>query len=599
MMAALPVSSDLAASDCGEVSQLESLRLAALRRLSLLDTAPGEAFDRITRMAAQIFNLPIAAVSLTDSDRQWFKSRVGVSHQQIPRDRAPCAKVAATSDVLVIRDLLADEEFKDSHLATTGVRFYAGAPLVTDEGFNLGAMCVLGLEPRDISAEECKALQDLAAMVMSQIELQHALGRIDAISGQPNRNQFRDDFEDLEKDRPNQFADLVLLNIASAEEISSATRVMGSQYVEALVRGAADMLRAMLQPDSTIYHVSDTQFVFFAPRDVDASAYRTTLEAFLSDYEYGVDSRYVTTATFGVARFQIGLVEHGDVLRMAHSASQDAIHLECRVNAYSPLQDEAYRRRFQLLHHFGLALENTHRLHLVYQPRIELVTGQCVGAEALLRWTDPDLGVVSPAEFMPIVECSAMVHETTAWVIEHAVQQLAQWNSEGRQWQIAVNISAANLLEPFFAQNLLLVLARHDVSPAQLELEVTESAIMTNPGDANLVLEKLVAHGIKIAIDDFGTGYSSLAYLQRLPAKILKIDRSFVKDLDTDERQKALVLAMVRLAHELDYSVVAEGVETIEIMSILQEMGCDEAQGYLYSPPLLPADFVAWQLALE
>ncbi|GGI19128.1 sensor domain-containing phosphodiesterase [Oxalicibacterium faecigallinarum] len=595
-MTALPL--DRATSEYTDNSTLESQRLVALRRLGLLDSAPAEAFDRITRLAAQIFKLPIAAVSLTDSDRQWFKSRVGVTHQQIPRHLAPCSEVADTSNVLVIRDLLADDAFKHSHLATTGVRFYAGAPLITDDGFNLGAMCVLGHEPRDVTIEESKALSDLAALVMSQIELQHALGRIDAISGQPNRNQFREDFEDLEKDRPGQFADLVLLNIARAEEISSATRVMGSQYVEALVRGAASMLRAMLQPEGTIYHISDTQFVFFAPRDVDAAAYRSTLESFLSDYEYGVDSRYVTTATFGTTRFQIGLSDHGDVLRMAHSASQDAIQLEGRVKAYSPMEDAAYRRRFQLLHQFGIALENTERLHLVYQPRVNLATQKCVGAEALLRWTDPELGAVSPAEFMPIVECSAMIHATTAWVIENAVRQLATWRKEGKHWQIAVNISASNLLEPLFAQHLFAVLKRYGVDPSELELEVTESAIMTNPQDANLVLEQLVAHGLKIAIDDFGTGYSSLAYLQKLPAKILKIDRSFVKDLAIDERQKSLVLAMLRLAHELDYTVVAEGVESAEIMAVLQQMGCDEAQGYLFSPPLMPADFVAWQNSL-
>lgn len=156
----------------------ENARVDALRNLDLLDTPSSEAFDRITRLAAKLFNLPISAVSLTDTNRQWFKSRVGVAHQQIPRDRAPCAQVADTSAPVVIHDLLIDPFYRESLLAESGIRFYAGAPLITDDGYSIGAMCVLGMEPRGISTEELAALTDMAAMVMTQIELKYALGRI-------------------------------------------------------------------------------------------------------------------------------------------------------------------------------------------------------------------------------------------------------------------------------------------------------------------------------------------------------------------------------------------------------------------------------------
>ncbi len=171
------------AANNGREDGYELQRLEALHELELLDTPPAEAFDRITRLAAQLFGLPISAVSLTDTDRQWFKSRVGVSHQAIPREKAPCAQVTDTGSILVIPDLLDDDCYRDSQLAHSGIRFYAGAPLVTDSGFTLGAMCVLGTEPREASAAEMASLTDLAGMVMAQIELQHALGRIDPISG--------------------------------------------------------------------------------------------------------------------------------------------------------------------------------------------------------------------------------------------------------------------------------------------------------------------------------------------------------------------------------------------------------------------------------
>ena len=160
-------------------SPYELRRLSALHELNLLDTAPSEAFDRITRMAARLFKLPIAAVSLTDSDRQWFKSRVGVTRTQIPRVPTPCALVTQSAAAFVVEDMLQHPILHDSLLANDGVRFYAGAPLLTADGYCLGAMCVLGGEPRTATPNEIASLEDLAAMVMAQIELQHALGRLD------------------------------------------------------------------------------------------------------------------------------------------------------------------------------------------------------------------------------------------------------------------------------------------------------------------------------------------------------------------------------------------------------------------------------------
>ena len=203
--------------------QYETARLDALRRLELLDSPPSEAFDRITRMAAQLFGLPIAAVSLTDANRQWFKSKVGITHDTIPRMRAPCAMVSDEREVLVVPDLLEDPYFRDSPLADGGIRFYAGAPLTTSEGFCLGAMCVLGTEPRQVSLAERQTLTDLATMVMAQIELQHAFGRVDPVSGLPNRNQFIIDFNDLELYEPNgEVRIAALISLASPQELSDA-----------------------------------------------------------------------------------------------------------------------------------------------------------------------------------------------------------------------------------------------------------------------------------------------------------------------------------------------------------------------------------------
>jgi EAL domain-containing protein (putative c-di-GMP-specific phosphodiesterase class I)/GGDEF domain-containing protein len=574
---------------------LEAARLDALRRLDLLDTSTSDAFDRITRLAAQLFDVPVAAISLTDTDRQWFKSRVGMHHDECARLGAPCATVTDTADVLVVPDLLADPVHKHSHLVPDGIRFYAGAPLTTGDGYTLGAMCVLGKEPRTVTPQETRALQDLAAMVMAQIELKHALGRIDSLSGLPNRKQFIDDFTDMGLDRPAQEPRLgVLVNLATPEQLSDAMRAMSSSYLDDIVGEGVRMLRASVGKASTVYHVATTQFVFIAPPGAQLDAFAATLARWLDERNHSVNSRYATTATVGVAPFLVGGCSALDLMRNMHSAAYDAQIGDRCVGIFSTAQDAVYRRRFTLVNDFGAALERPEQLRLVYQPKVDLATGACIGAEALLRWTHPMLGEVSPAEFIPIVERTSLARPTTAWVLEAAMTQLAAWRNAGVVLQLAVNVSASNLLEPDFNGRVTEGLARHGLDASCLSLEITESALMTNPKVAQAALEALAATGVHLAIDDFGTGYSSLSYLQRLPVKVVKIDQSFMRGLDTDPRRRSLVGAMIKLSQNLGHKVVAEGVETDVILAVLRGMDCDQAQGYLFARPLAPAALVAW-----
>lgn len=577
----------------------ESDRLLALRKLNLLDTAPSEAFDRITRMAARVFGLPIAAVSLTDSDRQWFKSRVGVGHTAIPRVKAPCATVTDSGAMLVINDLHEDAFFRDSHLAHSGVRFYAGAPLITSDGYKLGAMCVLGLEPRAVSSTERDALTDLAAMVMAQIELQHTLGRVDPLSGMPNRKQFIEDYADLQMDRPHgERRVAVLVNMANQEQLNNAARVMGASYFDDLMDEAIRSYRAVIGEEHKVYQLAATQFITIAPPGIDDGAedgtYRARLAHWLDSRGEWCTSRFVTTPAIGMAPFLLGRTDCLDVLRIAQNAMQDAHQTGQLIGTYSSEQDAAYRRRFTLLNAFDAALHDTHQLRLVYQPRIDLGTGRCVGAEALLRWRHPELGDVPPGEFMPVVEQTSMVRAATNWVIREAVRQLAAWHGAGLQLQMSVNVSAANLLEKDFVSNLAALLNQHRMAPGWLELEVTESAIMENQGTALATLAALDEAGVRLAIDDFGTGYSSLSYLQSMPAHVVKIDQSFVRNMAGGERNRTLVNTMISLSHELGFRVVAEGIETDDVRQLLRDQGCDEGQGYLFARPLAPEVLLAW-----
>jgi len=583
-----PVAESLLAPPPREVARLD-----ALRRLELLDTPPSEAFDRITRMAAQLFNLPIAAVSLTDRNRQWFKSKYGISHDTIPRFKAPCATVANSGALLVVPDLLECPDLSDSVLAAGGIRFYAGAPLTTSEGHCLGAMCVLGTEPRQITPAESQALQDLATMVMSQIELQHALGRIEPISGLPNRNEFVSDFCDIELAEPaGELRLAALVSLASPQELSDALRVMGAGYLDEMVRDAVPQLR--LAGAGKVYHVASSQFAFLAPRGTSLDNFTEQMQSWLDTHAGYGQARFITTTTVGIAPFTVGESEGLDLLRNMHSAAHDALSAERCVRVFSSEHDAILQRRFWLVSAFGAALDSPDQLRLVYQPKVSLSDGACSGVEALLRWTHPDKGEISPGEFIPVIETTSLARATTEWVLQAAMRQMLAWRADGLALRVAVNVSAVNLEEPDFCERVLALLERHALPPNSLIIELTESALMRNPKVAQATLERLGQAGIQLAIDDFGTGYSSLAYLQSLPANVVKIDQSFIRNLDTDERGRALVKTMIKLSHDLGHKVVAEGVETVQTEEFLRAAGCDEVQGYLHARPLAPGALVAW-----
>jgi EAL domain-containing protein (putative c-di-GMP-specific phosphodiesterase class I) len=570
-------------------------RLNALRALNLLDTSPAESFDRITRMAAQLFGLPIAAVSLTDTDRQWFKSRVGVDHWQIPRELAPCSEVSESCGSLIVQDLLADQKYKDSVLTKSGVRFYAGAPLITRDGYTLGAMCVLGTEPRDFSQQEQRALDDLAAMVMAQIELQHAFGRVDPSTGLSNRTQMADDIKDAARDNPGEERVAVLIDLLPVQQLSDALRVMGPAFVDDLGRRAVRRVRDVL-PQGKLYQIDSTHFGLVLDRTEPAELHRLAqmirLSLLASDEGTGIGMPL--RPVLGMAPFVLGSMTAEDVLRIARSAAQDARDHDRPVAVYSDGEDQTHKRRFRILADIQAALLSRDQLRLVFQPRVDLQKGTCVGAEALIRWHHPELGMIGPSEFIPIIEQAGFARLLTNWVLDTALAQIAIWERRGLGLTVSVNVSAQNLDEEDFAAQVMQKIEAAGVQPAALELEVTEGTLIQNGQNAIAQLLALRNAGVRIAVDDFGTGYSSLAYLQRLPAHCVKIDRAFISSLQSAGPEYKLVASMTTMLHDLDFRVVAEGIETAATRDVLRSIGCDEAQGYFFTKPLPAEAFEDW-----
>jgi EAL domain-containing protein (putative c-di-GMP-specific phosphodiesterase class I)/ActR/RegA family two-component response regulator len=231
------------------------------------------------------------------------------------------------------------------------------------------------------------------------------------------------------------------------------------------------------------------------------------------------------------------------------------------------------------------------QFELHYQPKLDLNTGRVSGVEALLRWRRPEFGLVYPAEFVPLLEENGMVVRAGSWIIDEACRQIAAWNKQGvRDVRVAVNVSSRQFVEGDLEGDIRRALAKHHVEPGLLELELTESALMSNFEHTIQVLESLKALGIRIAIDDFGTGYSSLAYLKRFPIDKLKIDIAFVRDITTNPDDAAIALAIISMAHSLHMQVIAEGVESRAQMALLRRHFCDEIQGFHFSRALPPEE---------
>jgi EAL domain-containing protein (putative c-di-GMP-specific phosphodiesterase class I) len=244
------------------------------------------------------------------------------------------------------------------------------------------------------------------------------------------------------------------------------------------------------------------------------------------------------------------------------------------------------------------ALENDEFL-LLYQPKLDLKTNRVTGAEALMRWESPTMGTVSPVKFIPILEETGMVVEVGEWALHTACRQHAQWIKEGLPpIKVAVNLSARQLRETSFVGIVKSALKNANLPPSALEIEITESMLMSDAQVIVAALEDLHDFGVHISMDDFGTGYSSLSYLKRFPIDTIKIDRSFVNDISIDQDDAEIIHTIINMGHTLNRKIIAEGVETEEQLDILKAYRCDEIQGYFFSRPLSASDFTTFILGL-
>jgi EAL domain-containing protein (putative c-di-GMP-specific phosphodiesterase class I) len=324
-----------------------------------------------------------------------------------------------------------------------------------------------------------------------------------------------------------------------------------------------------------------------------ASVARKIMEL-LTEHTYDLDgSEVYSSASIGIALYPQNGLDSETLLKHADTAMYEA--KKDGRNDYHFFSEQMHQKAIERHTLEGCLHRALGRgeFFLVYQPQLDLLTGETVGMEALVRWQSPDRGLVSPAEFIPVAEDSGLIRPLGEWILRTACREAVAWQRLDRgPLRLAVNLSAQQFRQPDFVERIEEVLQETGLDPQLLELELTESVFMENREAAIEVLVDLKARGIQIAIDDFGTGYSSLSYLKNFPIDRIKIAQEFVRDIPADPNDMAIVSATIAMAESLGLKLIAEGVETLEQLEFLQQQGCQEMQGYYFSRPL-PADQVA------
>lgn len=579
------------------------LPMNELSRQRLIDAHPclvesnSDAFlDEVVKIAALYFKTPICLITILDRKRQWFRARVGTDLQETPRADSFCAYSVAIGDSVEVCDAQQDERFRCNPLVTgePGIRYYAGMPLVLDGGLVLGNLCVIDTQPRPLMSAADKAmLEQIARLATTRLDEMRAAAFIDGTTGLYNHAKLDEDIGDAIERGENPLA--VAIELVSPAQLNDMLKSLGFQFLTDFTLSVKNLLRSLLPASWELYKISALRFACAVPGNQLEQAqavFATLLEAF-SKPIHCQELPVLPQVGIGVLRLEPGAVPD-DWMRLIVCAADEARSSGQGWAYYDEQMDAAQQRSNRLLNDLADAVRADDQLRLVFQPRVDLNTGACLSVEALLRWAHPTLGEISPAEFIPLAEKTPLIHAVSFWVISQAIHQIDAWRREGADLKVAINVSAADLNNDHLTDEIVRLLARNELDGSCLEVEFTESALV---GDFSVVItqiERLQAMGVEIAIDDFGSGYSNWSYLRDIPANTVKLDRSFMEDLQPGRKDWNIVRALISLARELGQRVVAEGIETEHTLKIIREWGCQEAQGFYISQPLEAGDLLAW-----
>lgn len=592
--------------------------LSASNRTLLRSTREDDQLAQVCRIAVEIGGYRLAWVGIAQFDEeksispatyygaeQGFLSQARMTWAEGERGTSAMSTAIRTGTIQLRQDILNDPLLAPWHedARTRNYQSAIALPLRLQDEV-IGALAIYAPEPNAFHGQEVELLEELAedlAFGIHNLRIRRAhedaqahvqqLAYYDRLTGLPNRILFTEQFD---RDLAAAAAEghtisLLLLDLNYLREINETHgHAQGDQV---LVR-VAWQLQEVCGSSGFIARFSGNDFTITCPRldQFGAAALGEKILAAVTTPFYMAGHRFVIGGSIGVAVYPGDGETSAELLSKVDLAMSRAKETGNRCCFYRPEMGQQLARTLELAHRLERAMHDN-QLELYYQPKIELQSGTIVGAEALLRWKDPELGWVSPAEFIPVAEARGMMVELGSWVLRTACQQIRQWQDRGLfcHGRIAINVSARQLDDPDFIGLVMRTIGETGVPTSCLELELTESVLMADPEQVIGILGELKERGISLAIDDFGTGYSSLVYLKQFPMDTLKIDQAFVRDMLVDQNDRAIVATIIAMAQQLGLTTVAEGVEQKGQREALQQLGCVLAQGYLFSRPE-PAD---------
>lgn len=583
----------------------ETDRLAALYSYDVLDTSSEAAFDELVELAAALTQSPIALVSLTGADRQWFKARRGLPVEEIPRDFAFCAHaILMPEDVLSVRDANEDTRFADNPLVTGApdIRAYIGVPLVDSDGHALGALCAIDRVPRDHDARAIRAMKILARAVVANLELRRALqtsarlASTDPLTGLANRRAITDAIAAADSSEE-PFA-VIAIDLDHFKEANDAA---GHAAGDALLRAAANRLKDQVRSRDVVGRIGGDEFVALLRGVSDEGQLVQVAERIRDALHAPVPykgSLLRLGATIGVARVphdaetgEAGLHIADEALIRAKQKERGSIGRATPHDAALASREAILIRSLQKLTDGELPGLTSH-----LQPIVDLANDTVVAVEALARWTCPSVGPVLPDEFFPIAARAGLAARLCDAARSQALASYVELRREGLKFgRLALNLSAAELLQDGVVERLERQCADLGLDLDTLTIEITEDALLERVGGTTIKrLAALRGGGARLSLDDFGTGTSGLAQLMRLPLDEIKLDRSFTANLGLDRRAERIVEGTIRLAKSMGMRVVGEGVENPSQARQLREYGCDMGQGWLYARAMSAADLRDW-----
>lgn len=540
------------------------------------------------RLAARVFESSLDAIFIADSQHRILRMNPGCERLVGPTAKSFEGRMAAS---LFGGNL--DAAFMEQVLqgwAQEG--FWEGELWLPRDN---GAYCAVQLSWVALRDDEGRLVQSIG--FMRDLTLQHAaqkrieeLAYSDVLTGLPNRlllSQRVDTAIQGARQSDTGFA-ILFLDLDRFKIINDS---LGHPFGDRVLQLVAERLQACLRQTDMLCRLGGDEFVIYlhgGGAEVAESVARRILDDMLKPFMLD-GMGFSIQCSIGMSLYPQDGSTLDELIKQADTAMYRVKERgRGSYGFYQPQMNANLLSRMQMEHAMRQAL-GLGRMAVHYQPQVNMVTGRITGAEALIRWTDPEFGAVSPGQFIPLAEESGYIVTLGAWVMEQAVREAAVWMHGGTPIVISVNVSALEFRQPDFVDRITRLLAVHQLPPTLLELELTETLLLQDAQEMEQRLRVLAGLGIGLAIDDFGTGYSSLAYLKKLPLHKLKIDQSFVRGLPDDEGDRAIVSAIISMGRALHIEVVAEGVETPTQQAVLQQMHCDHYQGFLCAPGL-PAD---------